>query len=72
MFIISSLERTDPAQDDSTYSVNLENDGEPDTLDESAITEPPETEAPEAKPPSSPPRKNENDLKKLRTDWATK
>lgn len=44
-FIISSLERTDPAQDDSTYSVNLENDGEPDTLDETAITEAPETEA---------------------------
>ena len=42
--IISSLERTDPAQDDSTYSVSLENDGEPDILDESAITENPETE----------------------------
>ena len=45
-FIISSLERTDPAQDDSTYSVNLENDGEPDTLDETAITETPEADAP--------------------------
>ena len=44
-FIVSSLERTDPAQDDSTYSVNFENDGEPDTLDETAITETPETEA---------------------------
>lgn len=44
-FIVSSLERTDPAQDDSTYSVNFENDGEPDTLDETAITEVPETEA---------------------------
>lgn len=43
-FVIASLERTDPAQDDSTYSVNLENDGEPDTLDETAITENPETE----------------------------
>lgn len=42
-FIVSSLERTDPAQDDSTYSVNFENDGEPDTLDETAITETPET-----------------------------
>lgn len=41
-FIISSLERTDPAQDDSTYSINLENDGAPTTLDESAITEVPE------------------------------
>lgn len=38
-FVISSLERTDPAQDDSTYSVSLENDGEPETLDETAITE---------------------------------
>lgn len=38
-FIIASLERTDPAQDDSTYSISLENDGEPETLDESAITE---------------------------------
>lgn len=37
-FIISSLERTDPANDDSTYSISLENDGEPDTLDDSAIT----------------------------------
>lgn len=41
-FVIASLERTDPAQDDSTYTVNLENDGEPDTLDENAITENPE------------------------------
>lgn len=37
--VIANLERTDPAQDDSTYSVSLENDGEPTTLDESAITE---------------------------------
>lgn len=29
-FIISSLEETSPAQDDATYSVNLENDGEPE------------------------------------------
>jgi len=42
-FVIASLERTDPAQDNSTYTVNLENDGEPDTLDESALTETPET-----------------------------
>lgn len=41
MFIITSLERTDPAQDDSTYSVNLENDGMPDVLDETALTENP-------------------------------
>ena len=40
-FVITSLERTDPAQDDSTYSISLENDGEPDVLDESAITENP-------------------------------
>lgn len=37
--VIASLERTDPAQDDSTYSISLENDGEPDTLDETAITD---------------------------------
>lgn len=37
--VITSLERTDPAQDDSTYSISLDNDGEPDTLDETAITE---------------------------------
>ena len=37
--VIASLERTDPAQDDSTYSISLENDGEPTTLDEDAITE---------------------------------
>lgn len=37
-FIISSLERTDPAQDDSTYTINLDNNGEPDTLDETAFT----------------------------------
>lgn len=36
--VIASLERTDPAQDDATYSISLENDGEPDTLDETAIT----------------------------------
>lgn len=37
-FIISSLERTDPAQDDSTYTINLDNNGEPDILDETAFT----------------------------------
>lgn len=38
-FIISSLERTDPAQDDSTYTIDLDNNGEPDTLDETAFTD---------------------------------
>jgi len=38
-FVIASLERTDPAQDDATFSISLENDGEPTTLDETAITE---------------------------------
>lgn len=38
-FIITSLDRTDPAQDDATYSISLENDGEPTTLDEDKITE---------------------------------
>lgn len=42
-FVITSLERTDPANDDSTYSVTFENDGEPDTLDDTAITETPDT-----------------------------
>lgn len=37
-FVIASLERTDPAQDDATYSISLENDGQV-TFDESAITE---------------------------------
>lgn len=37
-FVISSLERVDPAQDDSTYSLSLENDGMPETLESSAIT----------------------------------
>lgn len=37
-FIIASLSRTDPAQDDSTYSISLDNDGEPSVLDKSAIT----------------------------------
>ena len=44
-FVITSLDRTDPANDDSTYSVSLENDGEPDTNDETAITETPEAVA---------------------------
>lgn len=38
-FVISSLERVDPAQDDATYSISLENDGEPDTLDETAFSD---------------------------------
>lgn len=37
-FVIASLERTDPAQDDSTYSISLDNDGEPTTLDAKGIT----------------------------------
>lgn len=37
--VITSLEESAPAQDDATYSVNLENDGEPTTLDAAAITE---------------------------------
>lgn len=38
-FVITSLEESAPAQDDATYSLSLENDGEPTTLDETAITE---------------------------------
>ena len=41
-FVIASLERTDPAQDDATYSISLENDGVV-TFDETAITETPDT-----------------------------
>lgn len=37
--VITSLEESAPAQDDATYSLGLENDGEPTTLDEAAITE---------------------------------
>lgn len=37
--VIASLEESAPAQDDATYSVSLENDGEPTTLNEEAITE---------------------------------
>lgn len=29
-FIIASIEETSPAQDDATYSISLENDGEPE------------------------------------------
>lgn len=38
-FVIASIEESAPAQDDATYSANFENDGEPDTLDDTAITE---------------------------------
>lgn len=41
-FVIASLDRTDPALDDSTWSISLENDGAPEILDETAITEIPE------------------------------
>lgn len=44
-FVVASLESTDPAQDDSTYSISLENDGEI-TFDDSALTGP-EAEAAE-------------------------
>lgn len=37
--VITSLEESAPAQDDATYSLGLDNDGEPTTLDETAITE---------------------------------
>lgn len=30
MFVITSVETTTPAQDDATYTINLENDGEPE------------------------------------------
>lgn len=36
-FVITSLERTDPAQDDATYQASFENDGEPDILDDTVF-----------------------------------
>lgn len=39
MFVITKLERTDPAQDDSTYSIEMENDGAPSILDETVLTQ---------------------------------
>lgn len=38
-FVITSLERTDPAGEDATYSISLENDG-PVTFNASAFTSP--------------------------------
>ena len=38
-FVIASLEEGAPGQDDATYSGSLENDGEPEVLDEAAFTE---------------------------------
>lgn len=39
MCVITSLQQNAAAQDDATYSLSLENDGEPSVLDESKITE---------------------------------
>lgn len=38
-FVISSLEENAPAQDDASYKASFDNDGEPDTLDPSVITQ---------------------------------
>lgn len=38
-FVITSLEESAPAQDDVTYSISLENDGEPDSFDDDVISE---------------------------------
>lgn len=38
-FVIKSLKRDDPAQDDAKYSISLENDGAPTTLEGEAFTE---------------------------------
>lgn len=38
-FVITNLVETAPAGDDATYSVQLENDGAPETLDDSKITQ---------------------------------
>lgn len=41
-FVIASIEETSPAQDDATYTVSLENDGEPEIYPgkEAAVTPP--------------------------------
>lgn len=36
--VITSLELTAPAEDDATYSISLENDGEPSVLDATKLT----------------------------------
>lgn len=38
-FVIASIEETSPAQDDATYSISLENDGEPDVYPGKTSTE---------------------------------
>lgn len=38
-FVITSLEENTPAQDDATYKVSLENDGEPSVFDTTKITQ---------------------------------
>ena len=38
-FVISSLEENSPAQDDATYKATFDNDGEPEVLDSTKITE---------------------------------
>ena len=38
-FVISSMEEVAPAQDDSTYSITLDNDGEPDAYPGKETTE---------------------------------
>lgn len=38
-FVITSIEETSPAQDDATYSINLENDGEPSVYPGKAVSE---------------------------------
>lgn len=40
-FVISSLEETSPAQDDSTYSGSLDNDGEPEVYPGKTAATPP-------------------------------
>ena len=40
--VLTSIEMTAPAGDDTTYSVNFENDGAPEVLDQTKITKTPE------------------------------
>ena len=38
-FVLTQVEEEAPANDDTTFKGTLKNDGEPDTIDETQITE---------------------------------
>ena len=53
-FVITSLEESDPAQDEATYKVTLENDGIPDNFKPSKLEGETFTENPNSGPEGSP------------------